>query len=191
MHDPWQQPVVSYSCLACWPCDAHLPPSAPAGCTLSHLGGDRVPLVVQDTANIVNTTIVDNAQFDDGDAVLYLQYSGSTAWLRGVTFARNNAPQLVLSFSGGDVYSDVPLEYYSRLDGQYVASLGAPAAGAGFLAPSDPFFQTATSVRPHCPDADSAAAAAAQSCSWRFAHAASVWTLHPARRAYACRPSLC
>eukprot|EP00892_Ulva_mutabilis_P011349 jgi/Ulvmu1/8587/UM045_0030.1 len=121
------------------------------GCTLSHLGGDMKSLYAEDTLSIVNTTIVDNAQFEDADSVLYLFYAGSTAWLRGVTFARNNAPQVIVSYSGGNIYSDTPLQYYSWLDNQYVASLGSPGAGADFLSPQDAFFQTAIAGVPRAP----------------------------------------
>eukprot|EP00892_Ulva_mutabilis_P011354 jgi/Ulvmu1/8591/UM045_0034.1 len=95
--------------------------------------------------NIVNTTIVDNWQVAT-DAVLSLYKRGSIAWLRGVTFARNNAPRVILSYYGSEVYSDMPMQYYSGVDGQYVTSLSAPSSGA-FLSPQDVFFVKATAVR--------------------------------------------
>lgn len=106
---------------------------------------------------IVNTTIVDNGQLEDADAVLYLYYSDATAWLRGVTFARNNAPQLVVSYSSAQVYSDTPLDYYASLDTEYVTALPSPGAGADFLSLQDPFFRTATAVRRSALDASPSA----------------------------------
>lgn len=102
---------------------------------------------MEKTATVVNTSFTDNAQYDDGDAVLYTILSTSAAWLRGTTFARNNAPQVVLSYSSTPIYSDTPLEYYSRFEVQYTAALGTPGAGSGFLAAQDAFFQNATAVR--------------------------------------------
>lgn len=123
----------------------------PAGCALTHLGGDLSTLQTVEPVHIVNTTFADNAQFTNGDAVIYLYFSGAAVWLQGVTFARNNAPQVLLSFSGNDVYSDRTVSYYSRLEGGYAAALTTPGAGSDFLSLQDPIFQTATAVRPLSP----------------------------------------
>lgn len=118
---------------------------------MSHLGGDLNTLQIQQPVRIVNTTIVDNAQFTDGDAVVFLYFSGAAVWLQGVTIARNNAPQVMLSYSTSDVYSDRPLSYFSRLDGGYTAALASPGAGSDFLSLQDPFFLSATAVRAPSP----------------------------------------
>eukprot|EP00892_Ulva_mutabilis_P004134 jgi/Ulvmu1/2092/UM124_0007.1 len=83
--------------------------------------------------SIVNTTFVDNTQVDDADSVLHLNSTSSTAWLRGVTFARNNAARVVVSDSGGAIYSDTPLQYYSTVDRSYVAASRTPGASASLF----------------------------------------------------------
>eukprot|EP00892_Ulva_mutabilis_P011358 jgi/Ulvmu1/8595/UM045_0038.1 len=120
-----------------------------AGCTLSDLGGDLPPLRADAPIHIVNTTIVDNVCFADVP-VIHLYTSNSAAWLRGVTLARNNAAQVILSELGGQMYSDSPLQYFSGLERQYVDSLSAPGASA-FLSPQDSFFVEATAGVPKAP----------------------------------------
>lgn len=135
---------------------------------MSHLGGDLNTLQIQQPVRIVNTTIVDNAQFTDGDAVVFLYFSGAAVWLQGVTIARNNAPQVMLSYSTSDVYSDRPLSYFSRLDGGYTAALASPGAGSDFLSLQDPFFLSATAVRAPSPSPLLHAGTAASGRHWKW-----------------------
>ena len=111
---------------------------------MSHLGGDTGTLYSDASIAIVNTTIVDNLYVDGYDAVMHFGIVAS-AWLRGVTFARNSSPRLVAAYSG--VYSDRALHYYATEEGEYVTAPASPGAGADFLSPQDQFFQSATDVR--------------------------------------------
>ena len=110
---------------------------------MSHLGGNTGTLYSDASIAIVNTTIADHSYVDDY-AVMYFDILAS-AWLRGVTFARNSSPRLVAAYSG--VYSDRALHYYATEEGEYVTAPASPGAGADFLSPQDQFFQTATAVR--------------------------------------------
>ena len=110
---------------------------------MSHLGGNTGTLYSDASIAIVNTTIADHSYVDDY-AVMYFDILAS-AWLRGVTFARNSSPRLVAAYSG--VYSDRALHYYATEEGEYVTAPASPGAGADFLSPQDQFFQSATAVR--------------------------------------------
>lgn len=115
---------------------------------------------------IVNTTIVDNAQLKDSESVLDIHRETAVAWLRGVTFVRNSAARLVVSYLNTQVYSDTVLDYYSRTGGAYATAGAAPGASAGFLSLEDPFIRTATAVRHRALDASPSASHMSSYVSW-------------------------
>lgn len=126
-------------------------------------------LRVEAPVTILNTTIVDNVQLQDLDAVLNVDSESweAAVWLRGVSFARNNAALLVIAQVYYGVFSDTDLDFYRGIDGTYFKAR-AVVSFDGFLLQSGAFFQTAAAVR-RALDASPSAHHMSSPVAWRQA----------------------
>ena len=126
-------------------------------------------LRVEAPVTILNTTIVDNVQLQDLDAVLNVDPGSweAAVWLRGVSFARNNAALLVIAQVNYGVFSDTDLDFYSGIDGTYFKASAIVDSDYGFLLQSGAFFQTAAAVRRRALDASPSARHMSSPVAWR------------------------